>query len=151
MFHEILRLAEDQVLPSDQCPPWFFYNTTTDKCECFVSPATNHIVKCSEEGALLKFGYCTTYHEGEGFFVGLCDYFKLNSYDESAKDGYVSLPGNLSELNDYICGPLNRKGVMCSECVVGLDPRLLQLVMCVQTVLVLGMECLSTCSWSLFP
>ncbi len=120
--HEILRLTENQVLPSEQCPPWFFYNTTADKCECFVSPTTNHIVKCSEEGALLKFGYCMTYHEGEGFFVGLCDYFKLNSYNQSVKDGYISLPGNLSQLNDYMCGPLNRKGVICSECVDGFGP-----------------------------
>ena len=121
--HEILHLTQDQVLLSDQCPPWFFYNTTTDKCECFASPATNHIVKCSEEeGALLKFGYCMTYQDGEGFFVGLCDYFKLNSYDESAKAGYISLPGNLSELNDYMCGPLNRKGVICSECIDRFGP-----------------------------
>ena len=120
--HEVLHLTQDQVLPSDQCPPWFFYNTTTDQCECYVSPTTNHIVKCTEQGALLKFGYCMTYQEGGGFFVGLCDYFKLDSYNKSAKDGYISLPSNLSQLNDYMCGPLNRKGVLCSECIDGFGP-----------------------------
>ena len=120
--HEVLQLTQEQVLQSDHCPPWFFYNASTNQCECFVSPTTNHIVKCTKQGALLKFGYCMTYQEGEGFFVGLCDYFKLNSYNRSAKYGYISLPGNLSELNDYMCGPLNRKGVICSECVDGFGP-----------------------------
>ncbi len=72
------------------------------------------------QGALLKFGYCMTYKEGEGFFVGLCDYFKLKL--RRAKDGYITLPSNLSELNDYMCGPLNRKGVICSECIDGFGP-----------------------------
>ena len=62
-----------------------------------------------------------TYQEG-GLFVGLCDYFKLNSYNKSDKDGYITLPNNLSELNDYMCGPLNRKGVICSECINGFGP-----------------------------
>ena len=119
--HEVLHLTKEQVLQSDQCPPWFFYNTTTDQCEYYCSPTTNHVVKCTEQGALLKFGYCMTYQEGEGFFVGLCDYFKFNSY-ETAKDGYITLPSNLSELNDYMCGPLNRKGVICSECIDGFGP-----------------------------
>ena len=119
--HEVLHLTKEQVLQNDQCPPWFFYNATTDQCECYCSPTTTHIVKCTEQGALLKFGYCMTYQEGEGFFVGLCDYFKFNGY-ETAKDGYITLPNNLSDLNDYMCGPLNRKGVICSECIDGFGP-----------------------------
>lgn len=121
--HDImLPLAQEQVQQSDLCPPWYFYNTTTDQCECYVNPSTDHIVKCTEQGAVLKFGYCMTHEEGQGYFVGLCDYFQLNSYNKSAKDGYISLPGNLSELNDYMCGPLNRKGVICSKCIDGFGP-----------------------------
>ena len=47
----------------DNCPPWYFYNTTTEKCECFSHPSTNDIVQCTEKGALLSFGYCLTFDE----------------------------------------------------------------------------------------
>ena len=32
---------------------------------------------------------------------------------------YITLPVSLNELNDYMCGPLNRKGLLCSECADG--------------------------------
>ena len=35
---------------------------------------------------------------------------------------YVQLPDNISELNDYMCGPMNRKGRVCSECIDGFAP-----------------------------
>ena len=102
-----------------QCPPWFFYNATSQQCECYNNPSTDNIVKCSEKGALLRFGYCMTYEDGEGFYVGLCDYFNLGKYNRSTKGDYISLPNNISELNDYMCGPLNRKGMMCGQCIEG--------------------------------
>ena len=37
-----------------QCRPWFFYNTVTEQCECYRSPATEGIVTYKEHGALLK-------------------------------------------------------------------------------------------------
>ena len=108
-----------QVAQSDQCPPWFFYNATSKVCECYSSPSTDNIVKCIENGALLRYGYCMTYEEGEGFYVGLCDYFNLDKYNRSTTNNYISLPNNVSELNDYMCGPLNRKGIMCGQCIDG--------------------------------
>ena len=112
-----------QTTSSDQCPPWFFFNATSNQCECFSSPNTDRFIKCTEHGALLKFGYCMTYKEGEGFFVGLCNYFKASIFQNvSTKDNYIVLPDNTSELNDFMCGPLNRKGVMCSQCIDGFGP-----------------------------
>ena len=35
---------------------------------------------------------------------------------------YFQLPKNLSQLNDYMCAPLNRKGLVCSECADGFGP-----------------------------
>ena len=29
------------------------------------------------------------------------------------------LPDNISELNDYMCGPMNRKGLLCKDCIDG--------------------------------
>ena len=33
--------------------------------------------------------------------------------------GYIKLPDNISELNDYMCGPMNRKGFLCKDCIDG--------------------------------
>ena len=114
-----------QTASSNQCPPWFFYNATTKQCECYSSPSTDNIVKCTKQGALLRFGYCMTHTEGEGFFVGLCEYFKLSSFENvTNEDHYIVLPDNTSELNDFMCGPLNRKGRLCSECRDGYGPSI---------------------------
>ena len=34
-----------------------------------------------------------------------------------SEPGYIKLPHNISELNDYMCGPMNRKGFLCKECI----------------------------------
>ena len=34
-----------------------------------------------------------------------------------SEPGYIKLPHNISELNDYMCGPMNRKGFLCEECI----------------------------------
>ena len=39
-----------------------------------------------------------------------------------SEPGFISLPENVSELNDYMCGPMNRKGLVCSECIDGFGP-----------------------------
>ena len=106
---------------NNQCPPWFFYNAATTQCECYSSSSTDGIIKCTDEGALLKLGYCTTYKVGEGVYVSPCYYFKVDDHN-TTEDNYIRLPNNISELNDYMCGPLNRKGLVCSECVDGFGP-----------------------------
>ena len=100
------------------CPPWFFYNTTRKTCECYSSPSIDHIVKCNEKEALLKLGYCMTYEEESGFHVGICKNVEINSL-EITTDNYIRLPNNVSDLNDYMCGPMNRQGPVCSQCADG--------------------------------
>lgn len=101
-----------------QCPPWFFYNTSTKTCECYSSPRTDHIVKCTKQVALLKLGYCMTYEEGTGFYVGHCGSVNVSGLNIT-NNNYIRLPDNISDLNDYMCGPLNRQGIMCSQCADG--------------------------------
>ena len=101
-----------------QCPPWFLYNATTNQCECYNDPSINRVVKCDEGGGLLRLGYCTTYEEGAGLFVGRCNFLRPSLYTV-IKDNYIRLPDNISELNDYLCGRVNRKGKLCSECIDG--------------------------------
>ena len=105
------------------CPPWFTFNSETGNCECQRSPGTDDIVKCTEQGALLRYGFCMTYEEGQGTFVGRCQSFEVQGHNVSeTSPGFMSLPANISELNQYMCGPMNRKGLVCSECIESFGP-----------------------------
>ena len=125
-LNESLEQATSSMTPSQEnlCPPWYFYNTVSDKCECYLSPRTEDIVKCTDQGALLRFDYCMTYEEGEGTFVGRCNkYFEIKGHNRSENfAGFITLPDNISELNDYMCGPMNRKGISCSKCMENFGP-----------------------------
>ena len=103
----------------ENCPPWFFYNSTIGLCQCFES--LNIDVRCTNEGALLRFGRCMTYQDEENVtLVGFCPYFHVDNFIDNITQGlFFNLPKNVSELNDYMCTPLNRKGYQCNECFEG--------------------------------
>ena len=70
-------------------------------------------LQCSQGGLLLYYEYCATFNEEIKLFsIFNCPYFQWY------RSGYhqMQLPQNLSLLNDFMCGPLNRKGYLCSEC-----------------------------------
>ncbi len=118
--------GSDNTLSSedDQCPTWYFYDATNKRCECYSNEYTDDIVKCIEQGVLLRLGYCMTFEEEDGFYVGPCNYFDLSKYKSSDKIYYINLPSNVSELNHYMCTPLNRKGIMCGQCIDGYGPSI---------------------------
>ena len=80
-------------------------------------------VMCSKDEILLAFGCCATYSEDTRLLsVTTCGTFQSTGYNMSTS-GYILLPRNLSLLNHYMmCGPLNRKGLVCSECADGFGP-----------------------------
>ena len=79
-------------------------------------------INCRKDEPLLKVGYCATYSDHTKLVSILaCPFLPTNSYNY-AIPGYILLPKNLSQLNDYMCGPLNRKGLVCSECADGFGP-----------------------------
>ena len=111
----------------EQCPPWFFYNATTTQCECYSDPRLDGIIRCTSQTALLRFGFCTTFERDQGFFVARCNYFNPKVYD-TTDDNYIILPQNRSELNGYMCDPLNREGRVCSQCMDGFGPAVFSTV-----------------------
>ena len=122
----VSNCRQDQPSPTNasaeqylRCPPGFLYNTASDQCECF----SDSNVRCSGDQALLGFASCMTYVEGEGSFTGLCLSFRVHDRNVSNRV-YIQLPENVTELNDYICGPLNRRGIVCSECLEGFSPAI---------------------------
>ena len=107
------------------CAPWHFINPSSGMCKCCVSKKT--LIKCTDEGTLMRIGFCTTYTEGEGVSMARCPYLKMktlrHAYTIARNDPlYIILPDNISELNDYMCGPMNRKGFLCSVCIDGFSP-----------------------------
>ena len=80
------------------------------------------MIQCTEEGPVLQFGYCATYNDDTKLLsITNCPHYQAYGYNLSPS-GQIVLPRNLSQLNDYMCGPLNRKGVLCSECANGFGP-----------------------------
>ena len=103
------------------CPPWFFYDSATHQCKCYNNVLTDEDIHCTQSGVLVGFGHCMTYDKNVGTFFAKCFYFQLPDGNVTAS-GFFSLPSNVSELNDYMCGPMNRKGLVCSECIDGFGP-----------------------------
>ena len=69
-----------------------------------------------------------TNEKDEGTFFAKCFYFQIPNGSATTINGYFALPSNVSELNDYMCGPMNRKGLVCSECIDGFGPSITSLV-----------------------
>ena len=83
---------------------------------------------CNQSELLLDCGYCVTYNENlKALSIFNCPYFQLDCYNHARYNGHrncivIQLPRNLSQLNDYMCGPLNGEGLVCSECADGIGP-----------------------------
>ena len=104
------------------CPPWFYFNTLTGTCTCLAF----HAARCFDNKAYLSVGFCATFDtntdsDSDILSLGACPSHYGFTFTKHG-DGphwYIQLPDNVSELNDYMCGPLNRKGRLCSECKDG--------------------------------
>ena len=100
----------------DVCPPWFIPdNSSSTGCSSSCAGSSNgKDIKCSSDQTLLQFGFCMTYDN----VIGTTEYAKypyVAQYPTADQD-YIKLPQNVSLLNDFMCGPLNREGTLCGRC-----------------------------------
>ena len=119
------------ILPDiDECQPiqsgcrrpiWFEpWRCTKNETICKCSNTNlDGIVHCNEQlnSSLLLSGYCMTSscdNQSRTLYVGECPFSMLHGSDISKE--YSKLPPNLSELNAFMCGSLNRTGLLCSKC-----------------------------------
>ncbi len=111
----ILVIVLQVVLVSSQeCPTWFIRQA--NKCEC--GQQINTILQCSNvtnKTEILE-GFCLTYNNDTEHF-GACPY-NTNSRLSQLMD----VPSDVSKLDEEMCGPLNRTGLLCSHCQPGLGP-----------------------------
>ena len=103
---------------STECPSmWYKFNWTAHNCQCIPLPG----LTCDGTHAYADTHYILTYDNTKQQIISQSTerYKYLEGYNLT-KDGYhVLLPNNISELNQYMCDPLNRKDYMCSECKSG--------------------------------
>ena len=78
-------------------------------------------LKCTDEVPMLRFGHCLTFEKGKGISAVRCPYFQLTERNIT-EFGYILLPPNISKLNHYICGSMNRQGYLCKDCIDGFGP-----------------------------
>ena len=98
------------------CPTWHYYNNATGQCEC------GYRLVCSSDGNQVEIrnGYCVTSSGIEDYYyVGKCPFqHTLNSTNRL----YSEMPSNASLLDEVMCGPYNRRGLLCGECKDGYGP-----------------------------
>ena len=91
---------------------------------CSESKYDCYEIVCSQSGPILPYGYCVTYNEDTNLLsTSKCQYFEPEDYNVTSSK-HILLPRNLSQFNDYMCGLLNRKGLVCSECADGFGPSM---------------------------
>ena len=102
---------------------WFCFNATTIAYSCNQAAVSGRVT-CTEHGPTIGIGICATYDENTRIlsFSRCYNQAGVSDYNMSTISWNIQLPTVLSELNDYMCGPLNRKGLVCSECADGFGP-----------------------------
>ena len=112
--------CDDPSTPNSSVPACSLPLTYCDNGTCKCADTT--VTLCLPSGqALVHAGLCVTYDETQVLTqLGHCMYrgYKHNL----TLLQYYLLPSNVSELNDYKCGPYNRAGMLCGKCKDGYYP-----------------------------
>ena len=119
LFIFMFSFTEQTTAQQDVCPPWFILdNTSITGCSCHQDGVN---VYCGQDFSLLRFGYCMTYNSTTGVTeYGACPYIaNYNTTTIVLGFFYIQLPSNVSSLNEFMCGPLNREGELCGKCKDG--------------------------------
>ena len=94
---------------------WSYISNGTCRC----GDEIHDTIICNSDQVLLMSCHCMTYDKEDGLIVGYCPYgcnSKGDPYSES-RSAYTSLPaGNVSNINNAMCGRLHRTGRLCGEC-----------------------------------
>lgn len=114
------------------CPTWFrevLSENGTYTCHCGRDLPLSRSIYCSEQPPEVKinviFPVCISYDTAyNATLAGACPY-TVHTKGNTTTPFYLTLPANSSEVNDYMCGPLNREGLLCGQCKDGYAPAVL--------------------------
>ena len=92
---------------SKLCPTWYQLNSV-GKCQC---SSQLGMIRCETNRRVML--YCMTNDNTSNITaVGACP----SSHRDNINDMYVQLPADVNELNNFTCGRLKRRGLLCSHC-----------------------------------
>ena len=122
----VVCVCSSSVLASNAtCPTWFYYNNVT--CECGQLSGVNVHCNQQERKAEIADGFCATSTEQEGlYYAGNCPFRHTGNKTDRM---YSELHRDPDLLNDTMCGPYNRKGLLCGRCIDGYGPAVYSLDM----------------------
>ena len=115
-----------QVLAKQKCSPWTIQSNCSaigPACICKANVTNDILFSC--KGRTLANGVCLTQGSDNGSAVyGYCPYTtKIDGKLDIMDYGYIRFPRARTvqpdELNDLVCGSLNRQDVLCSRCKPG--------------------------------
>lgn len=126
------QISAGVVLPSPappsqhpQCPLWYhYYDTSTQNCTCL----PDWLLHCDRDGnAFLDYrnnilSYDSTKEILSRRVTGNFQILLWTQEYNFTQPGQMLLPKRISELNDYMCTPMHRKGYLCRECADGFGP-----------------------------
>ena len=121
MESDVFELSDED--PSD-CPPWFLPSRrppydSRESAQCFCADTLRNIVQCDDSNltSYLSLTHCMTYDESSSeVLVGACPYSYFPPYVQGS---WIPLTSNASNVTEYLCKPLNRKGLLCGKCMEG--------------------------------
>ena len=102
-----------------ECHWWYF---STNSCQCL---SFNGTLLCDGMKAYIEVERFLTIQQNQNI-ISKSPSRSFNLYQgiNVTKPGYRLLPENISELNHFMCGPLSRKGYLCSDCIDGFGPSM---------------------------
>ena len=104
------------------CPTWYLAVKHNGVSKCACGATLKGSVRCDDATleALIIEGACMSYVNTINDTVfGRCPF---NYHHPDTRIFYVTLPNDTTELNSFMCGGLNRTGLLCSQCQQGLGP-----------------------------
>ena len=111
-----------QVQCDSECPTWFNQVCTSGTISCVCGDTFGGAVECDRDSnsSILRFDFCMTYSEVDNStLITKCPYI---DHRPDVEGLYVQLPESVCVLNEFMCGGLNRTGLLCSDCEAGLGP-----------------------------
>ena len=100
------------------CPLWHYF----EKSRCKCGNSINGFINCSRNSntSVLSCN-CVTYNEDKGEAeVGKCIY--NCDYSDYNSALYLTVPSNVTEVEEFMCGRYNRNGTLCGRCKEGHYP-----------------------------
>ena len=110
----IVKLSLCSVLATNtSCPTWHYYNNVTEQCEC------GFWLLCSKQVEISIDRCATSSGQEDDYYVSYCAFTHTVNCTNRL---YSEMPSNTTQLDEVMCGPHNRRGLLCGDCKDGYGP-----------------------------